>query len=71
MTDRYYAYTVILEEPLRDDDAEGITNAIGMIKGVAEVTPLVANPEVYWGISKARREVAKALWDVLYPEREK
>jgi len=28
MTDRYYALTVLLDEDIRDDDAEAIINAI-------------------------------------------
>ena len=68
MTDRIYAYTVTLLKEVREDDAEGITNAIGMIRGVAKVVPLVADAATYFGIETARHELGEKLWRVLYPK---
>lgn len=69
MTDRIIAYTVILQEEIRSDDAEAITNAIRMIKGVADVAPVVADVEAYWARETARRELGERLWEVLYPKK--
>jgi hypothetical protein len=34
MTDRHAGYVVVLERDIREDDAEVILSAIGMVKGV-------------------------------------
>jgi len=39
MTDRYNAFIVILENDIREDDAEATIKAIEQIKGVLRVTP--------------------------------
>ncbi len=68
MTDRYYALTVILEKDMRDDDAERMIDAIQMIKGVQDVKPLISNPDTWMAEERARGELSKKLWNVLYPE---
>jgi hypothetical protein len=68
VTDRIFAYTVILEREIRADDAEAIENAIRMVKGVAEVTPQVANASDYFAVETARRELGQKIWEVLYPK---
>lgn len=65
MTDRHFAYTVILQAPIREDDAEAIKQAIFMIKGVAEVIPQVADAEVYFAIETARRQLEDKIWKAL------
>lgn len=40
MTDSHAGYLVVLEEDVREDDAEWILNAIRMIKRVKSVQPL-------------------------------
>lgn len=42
MTDRHSGYLVALENDLREDDAEGILNALRMVKGVVSVQPVTA-----------------------------
>jgi hypothetical protein len=68
MTDRIFAYTVTLEREIREDDAEHITNAIRMIKGVTSAVPIVASVESHWALEAARRELRDELWRVLYPK---
>jgi hypothetical protein len=65
MTDRIFSYTVTLDREIREDDAEAITNAIRMIKGVTEVIPLVADPTLHWAEMRARRELIDKIWAVL------
>lgn len=43
MTDRINAITVVLENDIRDDDAEALLNAIRMIRGVLSVEPHIAD----------------------------
>lgn len=47
MTDRLNGFTVVLIKPTRDDDAEVIRQAIGALRGVASVAPVVQDPESY------------------------
>lgn len=65
MTERYIALTVTLEHPLRSDDAEEVIKAIGMIKGVQGVVPVVSNVEVYWAKENARSELRQKIWNLL------
>lgn len=44
MTDRISALTVILEHDIRVDDIDPIIDAIRMIKGIALVNKVIANP---------------------------
>lgn len=46
MTDRHAGYIVTLENDIREDDAEYITNALLMIKGVLSVRPIVSDVEL-------------------------
>jgi hypothetical protein len=67
MTDRHIAYTVLLKEPIREDDAEPILAAIGMIKGVHKVTPVVQDVQQLFTYEQVRLELGQKLWKVLYP----
>jgi hypothetical protein len=68
MTDRYFALTVILEKDIRDDDAEHILDAIKMIKGVLNVKGNVTSPDTWMAEERARVDLRKKLFNVLYPE---
>lgn len=70
MIDRHIAYTVVLEEPVRSDDAQHIIDAIKMVKGVAEVTPVVCDPMGYWARSSARRDIMSKLLKLVREERD-
>jgi hypothetical protein len=43
MTDRHAAYIVTLAEDIREDDAEATLNALRMVRGVADVQPVIAD----------------------------
>lgn len=45
MTDRHMGYVVHLAENIREDDAQNVINAIRMISGVTDVTPVTADLE--------------------------
>lgn len=65
MTDRVFALTVTLDNVTRIDDAQAIIDAIGMVKGVATVVPLVASAELYYAQSAARRELLDKIFAIL------
>ncbi len=61
MTDRYNALTVVLEENIRDDDAEALISAIRQLRGVLDVKPNVADVNSMVADSRARLELLDAL----------
>ena len=69
MTDRISAYTVFLTEDVRVDDAEAITNALRMVKGVMRVEPHVADPAAAITEMRVRRELEAKLMEVFYADR--
>lgn len=68
MTDRHSGYYVILEKDMREDDAQAIINAIKMIKGVLTVEPKIGGYESLMSEERARHNLGKRLFSVLYPE---
>ena len=66
MTDRLKGFTITLEKDVRDDDADGIINALKMVKGVASVKPLTKNPvddmartRVFGEMREIQREIVR------------
>jgi len=66
MTDRFYALTVLLEKDIRADDAEKIIDAIRMIRFVLDVKGNISNPDTCMAESRAKAEIGKKLFKVLY-----
>lgn len=58
MSDRYFALTVVLEQDIRDDDAEPLIAAIRQMRGVADV----ASPRLGRGAADGRRRYAAPKW---------
>lgn len=65
MTDRFHTLTVILEQDIRDDDAEGIIDAIRHLRYVSSVTGIVADIESHMAEDRAKRELRSKLWEAL------
>jgi hypothetical protein len=65
MSDRYHSLTVVLDEPMRDDDAEKIMNAIRCLRGVVAVEGNVADSGHFVAMSSARHELRGKLWEAL------
>lgn len=61
MTDRHIGYIVTLEEEIREDDAESTINALSHIKGVLNVSPVIANHEMWMAEAKGRHAILKDL----------
>lgn len=58
MTDRHAAYIVVLDDDIREDDAEGILNALRHIRFAASVEPVVSGCE--FAVARTRRDRAWA-----------
>ena len=68
MTDRFNTLTVVLEQPMRDDDAEHLIAAIKQIRGVLDVAGNVADPGEYMAVARARDDLGRKLLDIIYPK---
>lgn len=68
MTDRYNALIVVLEQDMRDDDAEALLSAIMQLRGVQSVTGNVVDIGSHTSDERARHDLGKKLLHVLYPE---
>ena len=70
MTDRHSAYIVILEQDIRDDDAQATINAIKQIRGVLGVEPHIASPiDEQIAAMRARNEIANKIFQAIWPEK--
>lgn len=63
MTDQYNALVVMLEKDMRDDDAQGLCEAIGRMRGVLSVSghSHLNNLDSLVTRQRARREIMDAL----------
>ncbi len=67
MTDRYSTLTVVLENDVRDDDAQALIAAIQQLRGVLKVSGNISDPTSYMAEERARKDFGDKLWRVLYP----
>ena len=65
MTDRLNALTVLLEHNLRDDDAEGLINAIRHLRGVSDVVGVVADPAAYSARRQGEKDIRRKVYAAL------
>lgn len=65
MSDRYKGLTVVLEGPIKDEDAESIISAISMIKGVIKVVPEIHSGTDYIVRTQIKREIQEKLYEVV------
>lgn len=61
MTDRLRGFVVTLDRDLREDDAEATLNAIRQVRGVIDVSPVVADYNSLMAYARVRGEVADRL----------
>jgi len=71
MTNRHAGYIVALDHNLREDDAENITNAIKMLKGVLSVQPVEGDHVVAIAEQRAWHRIWTQWGDMLVEERDK
>ncbi len=65
MTNRIAGFLITLDENIREDDAEATVAAIKQIKGVLDVTPLVANPALAIAHLRAKQTIRERLFKAL------
>ena len=65
MTERLKGVYVAFEKDIREDDAEYITNAIRMIKGVTSVNGIIANVEDEMNRERIRLEFKRRMYEAL------
>lgn len=68
MTDRIHSFTVVLDENMREEDAEAIANAIRLMRGILSVESNVSDPGQFVAETRVRSELGDKLWEVLYPK---
>lgn len=61
MTDRHTAYVVILEDDIREDDAQWTINALKMVRGVATVQPIVKTVDHILAIEHAKYDLGRRI----------
>ena len=71
MTDRHAGYIVILSEDIREDDSEKVISALGLIKGVIGVEPVMSDYNLHIAERRIQSELGLKLLDVLYPQNKK
>ena len=57
MSDNLKGFTVLLARDIRDDDAQCIADAIRMLKGVADVNPLLSDGADLLARQRVRHEI--------------
>ena len=68
MSDHFNLLTVVLAEDVREEVAEPIIKAIGMIQGVISVTSRVVDSADYIAQQRVRHELIEKLFAVLYSQ---
>ncbi len=63
MTDRLKGCTVVFDRDIREDDAEGLLNAIRHIKGVKIVEPSISTSDDWMAAARAKSELLAKLVD--------
>lgn len=66
MSDRHAAYIVTLAENIHEDDAEVVMVALGAIRGVLSVKPVVADLELHIAEERAWYDIRTRVFGVLY-----
>lgn len=61
MTDRHTAYVVILENDIREDDAEATITALRMVRGVASVQPIVKTTDHIMATERAKYDLGRRI----------
>ena len=57
MTDRIYAFHIMLNREYREDDAQPIIDAVMMIKGVKSITTQTVTPELWVAETRAKQDM--------------
>lgn len=69
MTNRVNALTVVLENDIREDDAQALIAAIKQLRGVLSVDANITDLAAHVAGERARHELGQKLMAILYPAR--
>ena len=67
MTDRVNSLTVVLDKDIRDDDVQGLVDAILHMKNVCSIGLRITDSRDYVAQSRAREKLGREILKVLYP----
>jgi hypothetical protein len=67
MTARYNALVVVLEKDMREDDAEGLIEAIKRMRGVLSVKGQVTTIDSHVAEDRARHDLGSKILAVIHP----
>lgn len=65
MSDHYNAFLIILGSDIKDEEAQATINAIRQIRGVIDVQPHIADPDVAIAKAQLRAALFQELFEVL------
>jgi hypothetical protein len=65
MTAKFNSLTIVLENDVREDDAQTLINAILMLKGVLSVEGNVSSVTDYVAESRVKTEVRNRLFEII------
>ncbi len=68
MTDRFHSITVVLDQDVRSDDAEGLIAAICNLRGVLSAAGNVADLDSHMAEQRAKHDLGAKLFKVIYPD---
>lgn len=70
MTESVHSFQVVLRRDIREDDVEPLLNAIRLLTGVLEVTPIKSSWDSTMAEERARDEMASRIYELLRDIRE-
>ena len=65
MTDRFHSLTVVLENDIREDDAQKLIDAIYQLRGVIKVSGNVVDIHDYIAMSRAKHKLTVEMLSIL------
>lgn len=68
MTSKIKGFTVTLNENIREDDFQDVINAVGLIKGVIHVKPIIVTGEDYIIKQRIKLNMIQKLLKILHEE---
>lgn len=68
MTDRIKGFVVVLDQDIREDDVQPLIDAIGLLRHVTAVKPLVAGIEDSMIRMRTTREISERLLEFIRKE---
>jgi len=65
MTDRIGGFIVVLEQDIREDDAEATLTALRQVRGVVSVEPVVTDTDTHLAHARIKLDLRMKVWNAL------